>query len=270
MSGPGTAGAVAELWRFPVKSMAGESVVESDVDAAGLRGDRAFALVDCEAGKVVSAKSVRLFPDILECRAAYLEPPQVGQALPPVRITLPNGISIIGGEGTSGEGAADRMLSAHFGRHVALAQSAPTDSTIELRHPDAKSSFFDAFPFSVITTSTLDRLHELRPESRIDPRRFRMNAIVATEGVGFRESAWTGRTLSIGDAVRLTLVMPDPRCVMTTLAQDDLPKDAAILRTLVEHNCLVVGDGGRLPCAGVYAEVAVGGTIRVGDPVALS
>jgi uncharacterized protein len=33
-------------------------------------------------------------------------------------------------------------------------------------------AFFDLFPVSVLTTSTLDRLNELRPESQFDERRF--------------------------------------------------------------------------------------------------
>ena len=54
-------------------------------------GDRAYALIDTDTGKVVSAKSVRLFPDLFGCRAAFVEPPRAGRELPPVRITLPDG-----------------------------------------------------------------------------------------------------------------------------------------------------------------------------------
>gem|GEM_PF-2801915 len=61
--------------------------------------------------------------------------------------------------------------------------------------------------------------------------------------------------------------MPDAHCVMTTLAQDDLPKDTEVLRVLVRHNRLQVGDLGQFPCAGIYAVVARQGTVRVGDHV---
>jgi hypothetical protein len=63
--------------------------------------------------------------------------------------------------------------------------------------------------------------------------------------------------------------MPDPRCVMTTLAQDDLPADTDVLRALVRHNRLEVAGAGVFPCAGVYAVVTHEGTARVGDPVVL-
>jgi hypothetical protein len=64
-------------------------------------------------------------------------------------------------------------------------------------------------------------------------------------------------------------MLADPRCVMTTLPQADLPKDPGILRTAAQHNRLDIPGVGRYPCVGVYAGVASGGTVRRGDPVAL-
>lgn len=194
------------------------------------------------------------------------------------------------------------MLSAYFGRDVSLARAAPEDYTIDMYHPDVENidpagyrdtiveqklgsaffaqagvdspvpvgSFFDLFPVSVLTRSTLDRLNELRPRSQFDLRRFRMNVIVNAQDTGFVENGWVGRELAIGDAVRLNVAMPDPRCVMTTLAQDELPDDTDVLRALVQHNRIQVGDGGQYPCAGVYAVVASPGTMRKGDRVTLS
>jgi hypothetical protein len=85
-------GIVAGLWRFPVKSMRGEQLAQAEITNRGLLGDRAYALIDTDTGKVVSAKSVRLFPNLLNCEAAFVQPPQAGHELPPVRIALPNGI----------------------------------------------------------------------------------------------------------------------------------------------------------------------------------
>ena len=87
-------GSVAELWRFPVKSMKGEQLQEVTATERGVLGDRAYALIDTETGKVASAKSVRLFPDLLACRAAFVEPPRAEREVPPVRIDLPNGRSV--------------------------------------------------------------------------------------------------------------------------------------------------------------------------------
>lgn len=297
MTTNGVVGSVAELWRFPVKSMGGERLDQVELEDGRVLGDRAYALIETETGKVVSAKSVRLFPDLLNCQATFVEPPRPGGEMPAVRITLPGGSSV-----TSDSGEADRALSSHFGRKVKLAQTAPEDFTVDQYHPDVENadpggrrdmvtdlrlgsaffremgvdspvavgSFFDLFPLSVITTSTLEQLHTLAPDTRFDPRRFRMNATIATDAAGFLENAWIGKHLSVGDVARLRVVMPDPRCVITTLAQTDLPKDINVLKTLVEHNRLDVGGGTRFPCAGVYAIAEAVGTICVGDSVTIS
>jgi uncharacterized protein YcbX len=84
------------------------------------------------------------------------------------------------------------------------------------------------------------------------------------------ENDWISRQLAIGDAVRLSVALPDPRCVMTTLAQEELPKDSEVLRTLTRYNRVKVAGAGRFPCAGVYAVVVAPGTLRTGDEVALT
>ena len=292
MSNASVAGSVVNLWRFPVKSMRGEPLNEAHVTERGIVGDRAYALIDTATGKVVSAKSVKLFPNLFACRAAYVEAPLDGRELPPVRISFGDGSSV-----TSDSSDVDRVLSRQFGRAVTLARFAPEDFTIDMYEPDTKSahpdsgkvvdqklgtalfaqlgmqspipvgSFFDGYPLSVLTTSTLTRLGELRPETHFDQRRFRMNVIVDTQQNGFLENGWVGRELTIGDCIRLRVDMPVPRCVMTTLAQDELPKDMEVLRALVRHNRIASGKLGRLPCAGVYTVVVKSGMLRVGDAV---
>ncbi len=290
-------GCVAGIRMFPVKSMRGERLEQGEFTERGLVGDRAYALIDADTGKVASAKSVRLFPDLFGCSAVFVEPPQLDGELPPVRITLPDGTSV-----TSDTSDVDRVLSAFFRRDVTLARAAPDDFTIDQYHPDVEDadpaghrdsvveqklgsaffaqaglpspvpvgSFFDLFPVSVLTTSTLDQLTKLGPGSSFDERRFRMNVIVGTKEAGFVENNWIGRELAIGDAVRLNIALPDPRCVMTTLAQDELPRDTEVLRTLVRHNRIQVGDAGLFPCVGVYAVVQAPGTLRTGDSVSLN
>jgi uncharacterized protein YcbX len=292
-----TVGSVYGLWRFPVKSMKGESVQEAELTPRGLVGDRAYALIDVDTGKVVSAKSVKLFPQMLGCRASFVGPPQLGRDVPPVCITLSDGTTV-----TSDSSDADRVLSSYFGRNVRIAEAAPDDFTIDQYHPDvedlnpegnrdtvleqrlgsaffaeaglpspvSEGSFFDLFPLSVVTNSTLNRLNEIRPESRFDPRRFRMNVVIGAMEDGFVENNWIGKELAIGESVRVRVALPDPRCVMTTLAQDELPRDNDILRTLTKHNRLQVGDAGQFPCVGVYAVIEAPGTIRTGDRVAIA
>jgi len=90
-AGRNVLGHIVALWRYPVKSMQGELVNASVVDQRGFLGDRALALLDVETGKVASAKSPRMWPHLLDFCAAFVEPPRVGEPLPPIRITLPDG-----------------------------------------------------------------------------------------------------------------------------------------------------------------------------------
>lgn len=288
-------GTVEALWRFPVKSMLGEKLDAADLSEGGIVGDRAYAIRDAGTGKVASAKHPKLWPNLLACRAAFVEPPQPGDEVPPVRIELADGNSVL-----SDAADADDVLSRFFGRDVELARAAENGYTIDQYHPDEKNydpeghrdeviearlgaaffnerglpsavsegSFFDLFPLSVLTTSSLDHLDELEPGSRFDARRFRMNVIVSTPASGFVENEWPGRTLAIGDDVRLGVALPDPRCVMPSLAQEDLPRDPRILKALAQHNRLDVA-GALYPCAGVYAVAEATGAIRKDDRVSL-
>lgn len=290
-------GAVAELWRFPVKSMTGEQLQEIAVTERGVVGDRAYALIDTDTGRAVSAKSAKLFPDILDCKAKFVEPPQSDGNAPPVQISLPDGTIL-----RSDSAGVDRALSMYFKRNVALRRSAPEDFTVDQYHPDVEGadpggnrdtvvsqklgsalfaslgmespvptgSFLDVFPMSILTSSTLARLTQLQPQSRFDVRRFRMNVILKTERSGLIENGWVGHALRLGDATRLNVALLDPRCVMITLDQADLPKDTDVLRTLVRHNRVQLGELGEFPCAGVYAVVTAPGTIRVGDQVTVN
>jgi uncharacterized protein len=131
-------------------------------------------------------------------------------------------------------------------------------------------TFFDFSAIHLLTTNTLDRLSELAPRSRFEVRRFRPNVVVECPRLaGFVENDWSRRIVGIGETVRLKVIIPTPRCVMTTLAQSDLPSDPAVLRATAEHNRIRAGGLGDLPCAGVYAAVLTPGTIRRGDPVRL-
>jgi uncharacterized protein YcbX len=269
------AGVVVSLWRYPVKSMMGEELNASEVTERGLVGDRQFALRDRETGKVVGAKNPRKWGNFFDFRAAFVEPPHAGLAMPAVRITLPDGTVA-----RSGEDDLEQTLSRALGREVAFeeAQLGAGGVTAEEYWPDLEGldyrdtvtdfelpegTFFDLAVVHLLTTATLDRLRALYPEGRLEVRRFRPNIVVATgpEERGFVENDWVGRTVSLGDEVRLRVTGPCPRCVMTTLAQGDLPKDPGILRTAAQSNHANVG---------VYADVVKGGTVRRGDHVAVT
>jgi uncharacterized protein YcbX len=269
-------GSVVGLWRYPVKSMMGEELNATDVTTGGVVGDRHFAVVDAQTGTVAGAKNPRKWGNFFDFRAVYVQPPYAGSPLPAVRVVFPDGTVV-----TSTQADVSDVLSGALGRRVELAQAeggadgASSGATAEEYWPDMEGlehrdtvtewdmpvgTFFDLATVHVLTTATIDRLRNLYPEGRFEARRFRPNIVVATEGDGFVENEWVGHTLTIGDHVRLQITGACPRCVMTTLSQGDLPKDAGILRTAARHNGVNVG---------VYAEVIEEGTVHRGDAVTI-
>lgn len=265
-------GTVAAIYRYPVKSMLGEELGAAEIGEDGLIGDRAYALVDDADGKVVSAKNPRKWPHLFECTAAFDGVPRSGEPLPPVRITLPDG-----GQVLTTQPNVERVLSQALGREITLrardhAPQAPRGeeywADLEgFRERDTVTdfslragTFFDAGIIHVLTTSTLTRLGALYPQGEFDPRRFRPNIVLrsADESAGFIEPELLERTLVVGEEVRLHITKRCSRCVMTTLAQRELPNDTGILRAVAQHNEAVVG---------VYATVLRGGTIRRGDTI---
>ena len=253
--------------------MMGEELNASDVTTGGLLGDRSFALVDGADGKIASAKNPRKWPGMFDFRAAFAEPPKAGVKLPVVRITLPDGTIV-----SSGQADVDRILSKTLKREVKLSAAAglPQGTAEEywpdiqgLEHRDTvtdfgmpEGTFFDCAFVHLLTTSTLDRFRALYPQGRFEARRFRPNLVVETgsSAKDFAENEWVGKVIAIGNSVRLSITELCPRCVMTTLAQGDLPQDKGILRAVAQHN---------KASAGVYAAVLRGGRVHRGDPVRL-
>lgn len=282
-----SAGTVAALYRYPVKSMRGEELMEADVTVRGVLGDRAYAVMDQRTGHIASAKHPRKWGSLLACRAVFVEPPLPGAQLPPVRITLPDGTII-----RSDQPGADALLSHALGREVALIGEAPPAPTREAdrslpgaadeeirEEPMALAapagSLFDHAVIHLITTGTLGRLRAMHPEGRFEAPRFRPNIVVATaEGCEeFIEDGWLGGELLLGPDVELRAADPTPRCVITTLAQGDLPGDPGILRAIASRRpvaSVTIAPGVMFPAvAGIYADVIHGGTLRRHDRVAL-
>lgn len=279
-------GAVASIWRYPVKSMIGEELSDARVSQIGLTGDRVYALVDRADGKIATAKNPRKWPTLFAFRANLIDRPDRGSHRATVRITLPDG-RVVRGE----EGRIDSELSKALGRDVSLVATTQLESGIGAQPPAHASksaraeeywpdmdgldhrdtvtdfdlptgTFFDCATVHILTTATLDRLRESYTEGRFDVRRFRPNIVVspASGEPTFVENAWIGHRLAIGPDVRLNITGPCGRCVMTTLAQGDLPMDTGILRTAVRQNRANVG---------VYATVVRSGVIHRGDRVRL-
>lgn len=265
-------GSAASLWRYPVKSMMGEELNSAAIAGGSVLGDRAYALVDVETGKVISAKNPRKWPNMFNFRATFVEPLYVEAELPPVRVTLPDGATVL-----TKQPDFNQVISSALNREVILSHATLAAPSLEEFWPEVEgitynnvvtdeampaNTFFDLAPIHILTTSTLEQLRESYPQGRFEARRFRPNIVIDTTAArkGFVENEWIGYTLAIGDEVRLRITASCPRCVMTTLPQGDLPRDLGILRTAARYNNANVG---------VYAIMLQGGTIRRGDVVRL-
>ncbi len=281
-------GTVKEIWRYPVKSMAGERLARSSVGTLGVPADRGWALRDEKAGEVRGAKKLA---GLMKCAARYLEEPAANR-IPQAEITLPGGERVR----TSDTAAVNQKLSALLGRAVTIWPIQPVERTdfylraapeggdmmLELREifgrlpdeplPDLTSvppeimqytsplgTYFDVYPLHLMTTASLDELARRTPDSTIDVRRFRPNILIESPSgtVGFVDAEWAGRTVVIGEA-KIKIEMPCMRCVMPTLEQESLPADPRVLRAIVRDANQNLGS---------YATVARGGEIEVGREV---
>lgn len=263
-------GSIASLWRYPVKSMLGEELETSEVTTHGLLGDRAYALLDLQSGKIASAKNPQKWAKLLNFRATLEKMPDGNGTVPPVKIVLPDGNEI-----TSHTPDASKILSTVLEREVQLLAAAPEAASLEQYWPPVEGTayqetitqlslpagtFFDSCSIHAITTSTLDQLQQLYPEGQFAPSRFRPNLLIEpTSGeTAFLENDWVGGMLAIGETVRLRIDTACPRCVVTTLAQSGLPDDLNILRTTARYNNVI---------AGIRTSVLQGGTIRLNDSI---
>ncbi len=214
--------------------MLGEACASLRVEARGVEGDRLYAVHDAE-GKFGSGKNsgrLRRIDGLFGFRAASVD------GIPSVR--FPDGRTI-----SASDAGIHAALSAALGLPVTLARET------EVPH-------FDAASIHILTTASLAWLKQALPDAQVDERRFRPNLLLEAAGSGPLEQHWIGRTLQIGERLKLRVTDPTGRCRMVTLGQSELREDARVLREIAQQLDAQFG---------VYAEVLTPGEVRVGDAV---
>ena len=222
---------LAEIRRYPVKSLLGESVPSAGVGARGVAGDRGWAVRDPD-GKLGSGKNTRRFrrmPGLFRLRAYAAQPAPV--------VELPDGRRF-----PADDPAGHRAVSEVLGRPVTLA-------------PESAVRHHDEGPVSVITTAGLRALTALAGGD-VEALRFRANLLLDVPGDGFPEDAWVDRRLRVGPDLILRVVRPLTRCVMIDMAQDRAAERGDLLKTLAARHGMTFG---------VFATVERPGRIAVGD-----
>jgi len=272
-------GSVQSIWQYAVKSMSGMKLDQANITTGGILGDRAYALLDQSNHKVASAKFPKKWGKLLELSAAFVEQPSQGNQLPPVRIISTKGLDVL-----STDKNVDALLSDYVGRAVKLTSSRPNSVSLERLDPlepdetildigdlMLKNKFSDYADLHLLTTASLQQLSSISPDVQFDERRFRPNIVIQTVSdiTGFAENDWIGKTVAIGDSVRLNITDPTPRCSIPTLSNGTFPNDPKVLKTIVEHNMLEVPllEDKVLPCTGIYGFLIQSGIVSTNDPV---
>jgi uncharacterized protein YcbX len=276
---------VSELWRYPVKSMVGETVDTVELGPLGIVGDRTWAARDLERGGIRGAKKIGTL--------MRLAARDVGDGQ--VEITLPDGSTV-----RTNDADVDARVSAALDHPVRLEPLHPADDLDHYRRggPDSDDvmeelrgvfgrtddeplpdfsifppeiaefesppgTYYDCYPLMVMTTSALRALAVAAPDSVIDIRRFRPSIVIDASDdemdastPGHPEFDWRGRRARVGSAT-IEFGAPCPRCVMVTREIDaSTPADRAILRHIVRDLDQNLG---------VYATIVEPGRVRLGD-----
>lgn len=265
-----SAARVVGLWRYPLKSAAGEPLASASVGRHGVLGDRRWAAVD-DDGILVSAKHPKRGGALLQVVARYDD--ESGDAT----IDIPGSRPVL-----AGTSAADEALSDWLQRPVRLRRDVGPDMRLTRRWPDQQElvpewepsaragvdavtavaaggrldSFVDYGAVHVVTTAELDALSSTAGSS-VDPARFRPNVLV--DGV---DELAPGMRMQIGDVV-WRVDLPTPRCVVPGLAQRDMDEDLSVLKAVARQERKQVATLGRAACVGIYATVESPGAVAI-------
>lgn len=227
---------VAEIWRYPVKSLGGESLTHADVDELGIAGDRQWGLYDPVGDKVLTARR--------EPRLLFLA------------ARLVDGAPVITNEGGEVLGD-DHVLSRELGRTVELVSAAAGRATFE--NPLDIEHETDWFSWE----SSGGTLHDGRSKISLvnrssfaewEPARFRLNIVF--DGGG--DERLLDGTLQIGSAT-ISVRKPIERCIMVTRPQPGLDRDLTVLKRIIAERENQLGIGGVVTTPGSFA---------VGDEIA--
>jgi hypothetical protein len=233
---------VVALYRYPVKSMRGESVERARTAWHGLEGDRRYAFVRDQDRSGLPWLTAREVPSMLKYTPRFADPTDpIGS---PVLVRTPDGRELE----IESEELLDEITSGSRYRCYLM----------HLRRGSV-----DSAPVSLISMQTVRAIGEAAGQE-IDARRFRMNVVVeALSDEPGAEDSWLGGTLTFGereDSLRLQPRRPDVRCMMINLDPDLAVQQPAVLRAVVRE---------RDECAGVYTWPMGPGSIEVGDLIRL-
>jgi uncharacterized protein YcbX len=259
-----TVGTVESLWRYPIKSMSGETMTEAFMGFSGFYGDRCFAFKNSSARKGFPYLNATAHEQMLRYRPQFRYPERA--ARPP---NLTEAMSIAPGVTPANAEPNDLMLDVVAPSGAVLAVDDPAliemlceglrgENHITLVRSDR--ALTDCRPVSLISLQTIRQV-EAELGMPIDKRRFRANIYLnLASDHGFEEDEMVGRKLRIGSSAVVMVLERDPRCKMISLDPDTGEHNPEVLRKVAQaHDAF----------AGVYCAVLVEGILTTGDSLEL-
>jgi uncharacterized protein len=228
-------GRVVGLWRYPVKSMAGQSIEQADVSWHGVDGDRRWAFI--REGQVRNGfpwLTIRERPDLGSYQPVFDDPDRPNMSR--TRILTPAGNTF---------DITDPVLAAELGEGLRVLKQ--------------DRGIYDVLPLSLITTQTVAAIGAMAGLDS-DVRRFRPNLLVEADGdAPFQEDDWVGAVLEVGGAW-MRVDQKDRRCVLINVDPETAQRSPEMLRTVARQ---------RRGMLGVYSSTVRPGPVLLGDTVAV-
>jgi uncharacterized protein len=259
-----TIGTVESLWRYPVKSMSGETLTEVFMGFSGLYGDRCFAIKNSSARKGFPYLGATVQNQMLRYHPQFRYPDRMTR--PP---NLTEAMSITPGVTPANADPDDLILDVvtPSGALVAIDDPALLEMLSEGLHGEnhltlvrSDRALTDCRPLSFISLQTVRQV-ETELAIPLDKRRFRSNIYVnLVSGHGFAEDELVGHKLRIGSSAVIMVLERDPRCKMISLDPDTGEHNPEVLRKIVQAHANFVG---------LYCAVLVEGILTKSDSIDL-
>ena len=233
-------GIIKSIYRYPVKSMAGEELPSAELGWHGIEGDRRYAFMRAGNMSGMPWLTASKLPELIRYKAYHTD-----GSSPVVRVRTPEGADT-----EVGHESLRQQIAAAFGSEVTLIRLG--------------NGIFDNAPISLISMTTIAMVETESGCGTLDVRRFRPNILIEPTGdAPVNEDAWIGKTVHFGNhasapAVRVTV--KDIRCVIVNLDPETAVAEPRVFKTIISS---------RQNCAGVYATVMNTGTLSVGDGIYL-
>lgn len=232
---------VRALYRYPVKSMAGETLNGMELGWHGFEGDRRFAFVRTNELVGVPWLTASRVPELLLYKPYYAD----GDiAKGSIQVQTPEGLEI-------------QLSDPHLAERISHLYGS------EVYPMRLDSGIFDQASLSLISQETIAAVSE-ETSRKLEIARFRPNIVVEVlDGRPFAEDTWVGRRLKFGtllDAPAMRVTERDIRCAMINIDPITLEKDARVLKTIAQQH---------ETCLGIYGSTERKGHIRVGDLISI-